>query len=169
MKLVVFSDNHRDRKIVQNILLLNPNADRYISLGDSEMSEAELSSMNVFGVKGNYPFEPKFPYDLMFEFEGWKTLLTHGHRYFVKNGLYTLYQHAEENQCQLVLFGHTHQCFVEEKNNILFVNPGSATFPKGSVHPTYAVLSILRDKIDVQILDCITNEILLSFIKTSKG
>ena len=86
MKLLIFSDNHREKTALESILLLHKDSERFISLGDSEMSETELSNLNVFGVKGNYPFEPKFPDELTFEFDGWRFFLTHGHKYNVKNG-----------------------------------------------------------------------------------
>ena len=52
MELLLFSDNHKDKESVKEMIQNHPNADRIISLGDSEMKEFELTEMNIFGVKG---------------------------------------------------------------------------------------------------------------------
>jgi len=121
MKIVIFSDNHRDIESVRWIVATNPDADRIISLGDSEMREHELTNMGIFGVKGNYPFEPDFPYDMVMEFEGWRVFMTHGHRYYVKSGTYNLYHEARNQNCQVALFGHTHQAFIKNEDGILLI------------------------------------------------
>lgn len=165
MKLIVFSDNHRNEEIVKDIIHNNPNCDRYISLGDSEMSEEALTSLGVFGVRGNYPFEPKYPYELIFEFEGVKTLLTHGHKYNVKSGLYSLFSYAKTNNCKLVLYGHTHQFKIDEIDNIIMVNPGSANYPKGFQDPTFAKIELNEISISINIVNAITQKVILNYTK----
>ncbi len=39
MKLLLFSDNHRDKESVKKIIKQNRGLEHYISLGDSEMRE----------------------------------------------------------------------------------------------------------------------------------
>jgi hypothetical protein len=151
MILLVFSDNHRDTLSVDTLLARHPEAERRISLGDSELPESALTAREVFGVRGNYPFEPAFPSELIFEWEGHRTLITHGHLFYVKTGLYNLYCHARESACQLVLFGHTHQWMIEQEEGIVFVNPGSSAYPKSGGEPTYASIHLMPDRIRVDI------------------
>jgi len=151
MKLLVFSDNHGDTLSVDLILKRHPEADRFISLGDSEMSEPALSAREIFGVRGNYPFEPDFPDDLVFEFEGHKTFLTHGHKYYVKSGLYNLTMRAYDLGCHLALFGHTHHWFLAEREGIILLNPGSTAHPKGTDQCTYALITLTSDRITAEI------------------
>ncbi|MDP3130435.1 MAG: metallophosphoesterase [Bacillota bacterium] len=158
MKIVVFSDNHRDREVVERILLLNPDADRVLSLGDSEMREDELSALGVYGVKGNYPFEPDFPDELTTVFEGWKTFIAHGHRYGVKNGLYWLSERARAEECDIAMFGHTHAPFLEERDGVVFLNPGSAARPRNGLAGTYAVIEAFEPELKIAILDVDTNK-----------
>jgi putative phosphoesterase len=152
MKLLVFSDNHKDVLSVDWMLLAHRDADRIISLGDSEMTEAALSSRNIFGVRGNYPFEPDFPDELVFEFEGHKTFITHGHHFYVKTGLYSLLQEARSRGCDLVLFGHTHQYLAAEEDGVILVNPGSTSYPKAANRRTYAVITVTKPRIKVEII-----------------
>jgi hypothetical protein len=151
MKLLLFSDNHRDRQSLKEVIKKHPDMDRYISLGDSEMKEHELTALNVFGVKGNYPFEPKFPYDLTFVFEGVKTFLTHGHHYSVKLGLTKLLNHALYNEINLVCFGHTHKPLIRELRGILFINPGCLTRTKYGSSSSYCLVEITGTKITAAI------------------
>ena len=164
MNLLLFSDNHRDREAVDLILKANPNCDHYISLGDSEMREHELTERNIFGVKGNYPFEPKFPYDLTFFFEGVKVFLTHGHHYSVKLGLSKLLNKAVYNDIEIVCFGHTHRAMIKDINGILFINPGALSQNKIFSEPTYAILDITNQKIQV-VIKSITGEVLEQYQK----
>ncbi len=142
MELLLFSDNHRDRESVKELLQKHPNADRIISLGDSEMKEYELTELNIFGVKGNYPFEPNFPKELTFVFEDAKVYLTHGHHFSVKMGLSRLLHYGLYNEVDIICFGHTHKPLLKEIQGVLMLNPGSLSRRKFNSKASYAVLTI---------------------------
>jgi hypothetical protein len=165
MKLVVFSDNHRNISSIEWIVKEHSDADRIISLGDSELREHELTNLGVFGVRGNYPFEPDFPYDLVMEFEGVKTFITHGHRYFVKTGLYNLAQEAQMRECGLVLYGHTHQHAIQSLDQRLYVNPGSTQSPKSGNAKTYAIIEIDLQTISIEIREIFTARLIQKHIE----
>ncbi|MFA7075915.1 MAG: YfcE family phosphodiesterase, partial [Candidatus Izemoplasmatales bacterium] len=122
MRILIFSDNHGERYNIDRIIKQWIPLDRIISLGDSEMSENELSNLEIIGVKGNYPFEPKFPTELNFNFEGVNCFFTHGHHYHVKSGVSSLLQKAYLNKYDIVGFGHTHRVFLEEISGIIMIN-----------------------------------------------
>lgn len=166
MKLVVFSDNHRDKDVVDWIVKHNQYADRIISLGDSEMKEHELSSLGIFGVKGNYPFEPDFPHDLILEFEDLRFLITHGHRYFVKTGLYQLKSALETKNCDVALFGHTHQAMIEKEDYRLFINPGSTTHPKQGIEKTYMIIDVDKRRISIELREVYTDQLIKKHLET---
>lgn len=165
IKLLVFSDNHRDREIVIKMLSQNKDVDHIISLGDSEMSVAELSNLNIIGVKGNYPFEPKFPYDLQLNFGNFQILFTHGHRFNVKSGDSQLYHYAKENGCHIVCFGHTHMYVITDCEDVVLVNPGSLAFPKLHPHKTYGLITLFKNQYQIDIIDVDTRETVKSFTK----
>lgn len=151
MKLLLFSDNHRDRDSVKEMIALNKDVDQIISLGDSEMRQNELTELNIFGVKGNYPFEPKFPLDLTFEYEGIRVYYTHGHQYSVKLGLSRLLNYAVYNNINIVCFGHTHRAVLKEINDVIFINPGALSKNKMFTNNSYAILKITTKLIDITI------------------
>lgn len=166
MKLVVFSDNHRDKEVVNWIVNHNLDADRIISLGDSEMKEHELSGMGIFGVKGNYPFEPDFPNELVMEFEDIRFFITHGHRYFVKTGFYNIQSALESRNCDVALFGHTHQAIIEKIDHRLLLNPGSTTHPKLGAFKTYMIIEVIKRIITIEIREVYTDQLIRKHIET---
>lgn len=164
MKLIVFSDNHRDRLVIDRMLSQQA-FDYAISLGDSEMSEPELSHKGIFGVRGNYPFEPAFPYELTMTFEGVRIFFTHGHLQRVKSGLTGLYERAKAAKAHLCCFGHTHQRTITELHGITMMNPGSLAFPKGQVERSYACITCSNTHMIIDIHDVDHGCILTHYVK----
>ncbi|MGD9964714.1 MAG: metallophosphoesterase [Candidatus Izemoplasmatales bacterium] len=165
MRIMIFSDNHGDNENIARIIKKHQPLDRIVSLGDSEMREEELSQMGIIGVKGNFPFEPKFPYDLNFIFEGWNFFFTHGHKYHVKMGTSRILQKAYYEKIDIVCFGHTHQTFLEEISDIVLLNPGSLSYVRSRENPTYALIDLTVNKLEVKIINIYGN-IIKSLEKT---
>ncbi|MCK5388336.1 MAG: hypothetical protein KAJ22_03545 [Candidatus Izimaplasma sp.] len=55
MKVVVFSDAHGCKIIIERIISFNPDANYFISLGDSELPLDFLMDLDIIAIKGNYP------------------------------------------------------------------------------------------------------------------
>lgn len=54
--------------------------------------------------------------------------------------MYNLEQYALNHKIDVVCFGHSHNPTCYKKENTLFINPGSVTFPRGNYpHPTYCI------------------------------
>ncbi len=165
MKLLLFSDNHRDKESVKSIIKQNPGLEHYISLGDSEMREYELTELGIYGVKGNNPFDPNFPLKLTLAFDGLKVFLTHGHLYSVKMGLSKLLNYGSYNDIDIICFGHTHQYLIKDINGILFINPGSLSTRRIFSKSSYALLEITEKEINVRILT-VKGETILEYTKS---
>jgi putative phosphoesterase len=57
---------------------------------------------------------------------------------------------AQEVGATIALFGHIHQAVAEYDKNILFVNPGSISQPRGPVQiPSYAIIDSQDEEIHV--------------------
>ncbi|PKK94730.1 MAG: YfcE family phosphodiesterase [Tenericutes bacterium HGW-Tenericutes-5] len=159
IRILIFSDNHGDKDNISRIIDKNQPLDRIISLGDSEMREKELTDLGIFGVKGNYPFEPKFPYELDYTFFNWRILFVHGHLYRVKSGLTKLLQKAYYEKFDLVCFGHTHRTFLEDIEDIIMLNPGSLSSWRSNENPTYAIIELSEEKCVITIKNVFENVI----------
>jgi putative phosphoesterase len=54
---------------------------------------------------------------------------------------------------QAVVNGHTHRAVAERKNGVLYINPGSATFPKRDVPASLALLRVQGRTLSVEMVD----------------
>lgn len=157
MKILVFSDSHRSEQPMIDAILEHQDADTVIFLGDGERDFEEAlaacgiapygpkTSVRTWQVCGNcdrYSFEPV---TITADLGGIKTLITHGHDQNVKLGTARIRQEALRQGCKIVLFGHTHLQYTEEKDGILLVNPGSIRSGK------YAVITIRDQKAEVEL------------------
>ncbi|EHO48589.1 metallophosphoesterase [Lentilactobacillus kisonensis] len=153
MKIVAVSDNHGDRKIIEAIVdKYAGNFDGIFHCGDSEFSQDDPLINKLHIVVGNMDFS-EFPTDETSRIDDEQVLVTHGHLQDVNNGLLNLELFARSKNATIVLFGHTHQLGVTQDNGVLFVNPGSISYPRGqyaSIGGTYAVITADAEHYQVQ-------------------
>lgn len=175
MKLLIISDIHGSNYYANKILEIDKkeNPDKIILLGDlyyhgprnpltdeyEPMKVAEiLNSLKdkVLAVKGNCDAEvdemiSEFPLqeNIQMKVNGYNLFFSHGHKYNMEQlpplGI----------DIDIMFYGHFHVNFIEEKNGIIFVNPGSISLPKQNTEHGYAILSegeILLKDIDGNII-----------------
>lgn len=138
MKIVVMSDSHGDKETVAAVSALS--ADAVFHCGDSELSVDDPVVASCHIVRGNCDRDVRFPSSVVEDVQGKKILVVHGHEHDVKRSLLPLYYAVQEQEADVVLFGHSHLYGAEMKNGILFVNPGSTMQPRGGKEATYAVI-----------------------------
>ncbi|MGB5421316.1 MAG: metallophosphoesterase family protein [Desulfobacterales bacterium] len=54
---------------------------------------------------------------------------------------------------RVVISGHTHRASLEEKNNVVFLNPGSAVEPRHNSPPTVAILSARGETLEARFIE----------------
>lgn len=149
MKIVAMSDNHGDRQIIEQIInKYEGKVDAIVHCGDSELKADDPLVSKLQIVMGNMDFE-HFPESRALRIDQKNILITHSHLQNVNSGLLTLELFAQSHSADIVTFGHTHQLGVSFDKGILFVNPGSISYPRGryaSIGGTYA--SIITDNHD---------------------
>ncbi len=69
-------------------------------------------------------------------------LVTHGHMQGVDWDLSSLTYLAEEKDCSIACFGHTHVPVFEKVGKITVVNPGSLSFPRDGTGGSCALLNV---------------------------
>ena len=125
MKIVAISDSHGNKSGVEKLFEQNK-FDYLFFLGDGIKDLGDYIYLsNVYAVSGNCDFLSNYPNERIFTLNGIKFLITHGNKYSVKQTLNYLKEKAMQEEVDIVLFGHTHNKFIEKFNNILFINPGS--------------------------------------------
>ena len=128
MRILALSDSHRDYITLSRIVLLHPEADAIVFLGDGAEDMDELympKPKQVVSVRGNCDFGSQLPLSEIFTFAGEKIYCTHGHYEFVKYGLETLLEKTQACGAKIALYGHTHIQKYDYTENIHLFNPGS--------------------------------------------
>ena len=169
MKVLVISDIHGSSYYAEKIkeIVEKENPDKIILLGDlyyhgprndltqeyAPMKVAEiLNSLKdkLLVVKGNCDAEVdemisdfKFEDHLLLDINGKKTYFTHGHRYNIEVIPY--------EDFEVLIYGHIHQGFIQEKEGYLFANPGSISLPKCGTEHSYLILE--KDKFILKNVD----------------
>ncbi len=153
MRILVFSDSHKDvlgcAEIVKRII----GVDMILHAGDHAKDALDLQNMfpdiPVKYVSGNCDFATA-PQELVIEAEDKRILLTHGHGYYVKSeeNYTTLRRYAEKLACDCVVFGHTHIGFNDITSKVILLNPGSIKYTK-----TFGVIEIENGKLKTAVCD----------------
>lgn len=146
MRILVISDSHRRSSVVDKIIAAQPEA-RYVfflgdNVGDIEDFEYIYPDKKFCVVSGNCDFASMVPSVGVEMVAGKKILYTHGHNFGVKYSLEKLKKTAIDNNCHIVLFGHTHVSKVLYEDGVYIVNPGSCSNPRDGGPPSYAVIDI---------------------------
>ncbi|MBS7576772.1 MULTISPECIES: metallophosphoesterase [unclassified Enterococcus] len=152
---VVMSDSHGDRDIVEEIKAKYINsATAIFHCGDSELPANDQIWQGITVVTGNCDYDAAYQEVSVRNVEGHRILVTHGHLYSVNYGLSRLSLLAQEHDCDIALFGHTHIATVEKVNNELCINPGSVRQPRGYPFvPTYAIVAFLNQTVTINFLN----------------
>lgn len=125
MKILVFSDSHGEKKRMVTIVAKEkPNL--ILHLGDyEEDTDGLFGDIRVLKVKGNCDYNSAEEETRRFDLGDVKIFMTHGHRYRVKTGLNMLTEAALATGANLILFGHTHQAYLQKYHEYTIMNPGT--------------------------------------------
>lgn len=129
MRILAVSDVHGHENALAQALEEQPTARTVIFLGDglrqAEDAQERYPDRTFYMVPGNCDFGADLPAAREETFGGMRFFFTHGHRYSVKYGLYTLELAARERKADIVLFGHTHEPYEDYSEGLYMLNPGS--------------------------------------------
>ncbi|MGE5558098.1 MAG: metallophosphoesterase [Bacillota bacterium] len=124
------------------------NIDLLIHAGDGAADIVKLQgrySFRIEAVKGNCDSCDIFPEEALFEIDGYRIFLCHGHRYGVKTGIQPLLARARAEKADVAVYGHTHEALICTERGILLINPGSLYYGRAPGGPSYAILETMPD------------------------
>ena len=129
MNIAVFSDTHGSTALMREaVRRFRP--DVIIHLGDhdrdAEILRLDFPEIPLYVVSGNCDFGSRGLLADVVPLGPVKAYITHGHRYNVDWGVDSLVYAAQERDCQLALYGHTHRPDSQEIGGVKVVNPGTA-------------------------------------------
>lgn len=137
MLIGVVSDTHCINKCIQLAAEKIKNVDILIHLGDNSSDIEQFKKVfngEIYVVDGNCDYRGEYPKELIIDVNSKKIFLTHGDLYGVKSGLNNIFYKGKEVGADIVLYGHSHIEVIERVEDILIMNPGSTSIPKGKGH-----------------------------------
>ena len=129
MKVAVFSDTHTNTaRMVKAVRQTKPDA--IIHLGDHQRDtlclQEEFPEIPLYCVRGNCDISSNMPDRAVVQLGPVKAFLTHGHLYNVDWSLDYLTYAAQEAECPIAMYGHTHRADLREIGGVQLLNPGTA-------------------------------------------
>ncbi len=143
--IVVTSDSHGNTNALKDIALRYPDAFCYLNLGDFCDSEEAISPF--LAIKGNNDYLP-IPLQRIITIDNTRILMLHGHNIFLS--LSNLLAIAKRNNCNIILYGHTHILNYKIIDNVHIINPGAITYPRSEYGQTYALIYFNDNTIEVK-------------------
>lgn len=145
-RLLVFSDTHGRFTAMEKVLHETTGIDRYIHLGDycRDARDLELrTGRRILTVRGNNDFmDRKAEKEIILSIDGYRILLTHGHRHGVYYGHEEIVRKAKSENCDAVFYGHTHAFHMGMEEGVFFINPGSASLDRSGQGNSYGIVEI---------------------------
>lgn len=150
MRILVISDTHGRHDYLYRLLAEDGDFERILHLGDAEGGEEEIcraAPCPIEFVRGNADSFSDAADSRIITVQTHRIWMTHGHTDAVSRGIDRVVVRGCQMKADLILFGHTHQPFLEKHPGFTVLNPGSISFPRplGKI-PSYGVLEIGSDK-----------------------
>lgn len=155
MRILVASDSHGDYLSLQRAIKREHQKeplDAFIFLGDGER-DYELATMNYGGittyrVRGNNDWDSGIRLSMAMDIGAHKYLICHGHSFGIGRGYDSLINAANQNGCQVALFGHTHCQYYSYERGVHLFNPGSVALPRDGKGRSYGIITEEKGKLD---------------------
>lgn len=140
MKIIIVSDSHGNRDILEFIVKNNQDVSIFLHAGDSCLSRYEINPF--LSVKGNCDYDDAFVEELFIQTPYGKLYLTHGHHLFSINK-----EKIMNLGAKIFVYGHTHKKMSTKIDDLYIFNPGSAVLPRDGNRGSYLKLDISKDNV----------------------
>ena len=142
--IVALSDTHGNISAIERLTTLFSESDYVVHLGDGARDMKSYYANygeKIYQVNGNCDITAYGLKYFVLEVEKVRVLLTHGDGFGVKSSLKRLVEFAKSENCQVALYGHTHESKIEEIDGVLTVNPGSLSYFTAEKSVAYLVIN----------------------------
>lgn len=133
MRVLIVSDTHGKHTGLDRAIEETGDFDMFIHLGDVEGGEDYINSVITCEkhiVRGNNDFFSDLPREEEFYIGRYKAFITHGHPYYVSLNTEYIREEGETRNADVVMFGHTHKPWLERRDGMVILNPGSIAYPR---------------------------------------
>lgn len=140
MKILLVSDSHGDYASLDRLANMYPEMDLYLHAGDSEQDEFSIKPF--ISVRGNC--------DHYYDFPNYLVIPSPIGNIYVQHLPFISKSVADEHKAKIVIHGHTHTRRKEDKNGILYINPGSISYARDKYDGSYAIIEIDTNNVEVK-------------------
>ena len=152
-RIVLVSDNHRERKPLEWLKQTYPDRDLFVHCGDSEMTYEEMSGYICVCGNNDFGYGNNVPDHIVLKAGNHRIYVCHGHLDFRSYYRYgPMAKRAKENGCDIVFFGHVHQPYDQTVDGVRLLNPGSIRGNRDMSPPSYMLVTVDGDEVDVQLM-----------------
>lgn len=150
MRVGVVSDTHGDPVSFRKALEQMGQVDFVIHAGDHYRDAVAMSSesgIKTVAVNGNCDWGGTGAEEEELDLEGYRVLVTHGHKYGAKSGNSKLAEKLRQGKYDLIIYGHSHVPELTRLPEGYLLNPGSVAKPRQGSNRSYAVVDIGKNGI----------------------
>ena len=143
-KILVVSDTHANYDVLNYVIDLEK-PDLILHAGDHEFSSDYLKENKIIFVQGNNDwFGPK---ELILNVNNLKIGLIHGHKQYNPFHWHAkLDNHFQNENLDLIIYGHSHKECFDQTMKPWILNPGSIAIPRNkSLTRTYATIEFVNN------------------------
>lgn len=133
MRVLIVSDTHGRHRNLDRALEEAGKIDVFIHLGDVEGGETYINAVvdcEKHMVAGNNDFFSDLPNTEEFYLGDKKVFITHGHQFYVSLDPMVVREEGIARNADIVMFGHTHRPYLNQKDGVTVLNPGSLSLPR---------------------------------------
>ncbi|MCM3719600.1 metallophosphoesterase family protein [Fictibacillus phosphorivorans] len=151
-KILLLADTHMPKKRkdfpVDLLHVLKEGVDLIIHAGDwSEKSVYKelIHYAPVYGVQGNIEkdgWTKQLPFKKVIQVENKKIAIVHGHLGKGRTTPDRAFQSCMDEEPDLIVFGHSHIPFMEQRDKVMLFNPGSPTDKRKQKQFSFGLLTI---------------------------
>lgn len=144
MKALIISDSHgRANDVMDAVEQVKPDIVFHLGDGANDLRGLGLlyPDITLYQVGGNCDYSSNMELVRQVNMQGVRILMTHGHIFKVKQSIEKLVKEANGRNADVVLYGHTHVSYYEERDGLMIINPGSIGYSG-----KYGVLTIENGK-----------------------
>lgn len=158
MRILVISDTHGNLTNVYKLIKdIKDKIDCVIHCGDivedAIAIRCRYSDLDVYNVRGNCDYGSAVASEEVFNIGGKKIFVTHGDMYGVNWNTDRLCYRGLELMADVCLYGHTHIPNIEKYENMVIMNPGSISRPRGGSSCSYGIIKIENNIVELSIVN----------------
>ncbi|MBX5467858.1 MAG: YfcE family phosphodiesterase [Firmicutes bacterium] len=152
MRYLVLSDSHgRLEPVWRWLAACKDQFDAVIHAGDfflDGQTVADALQVPYYGAQGNNDRDPKAPWETVWEDQGVRLGVIHGHQWAAPQRLAGLGQWAKAHRLKVVVYGHTHVDAVTQWEGGWLLNPGAVWRPRARRPAQVMSLTVTAQGVD---------------------